>query len=155
MIVKRSAWKLLLFRAFFPGPLRRRFVPVVIFLAVDVAVPREARDLAVESVPALAALQTGGMPSPVDRLQVEPVGDFGAAAGTHGRIVGADRRCGRRVRRLDRFDLRYVVVERGRRPLDLRPAHVRPVRPTYVRVMRSAYVRAARRLVVVVGRSAA
>lgn len=75
--------------------------PIVIFLAVDVAIPGEARDFAVESVSTLAALEAGGVPSPVDRLKIEAIGDPQAAAGADGRLVRGRRR--RRARRLDRL----------------------------------------------------
>ena len=57
------------------------FLPVVVFLAVDGAVACETGDFAVEGRPALGALQARGVPSPVDREQVKPVGDARVAAG--------------------------------------------------------------------------
>lgn len=79
--------------------------PVVILLAVDVAVSAEAGDLAVEALAAVRALEARGVPPPVDGLQVEPVGYPEAAARAHHtrNILGLRGRRGRR------FQLRHRV----------------------------------------------
>lgn len=70
--------------------------PIVVLLAVDVAVPAETGDLAVESLTAVRALKTGGVPPPVHGLQVEPVGYPKAASGANDswNVLGLRWRCG-------------------------------------------------------------
>lgn len=126
-------------------------LPVVVLFAVDVAVPGEARDLPVQGVPALTALEAGGVPPPVHRLEIEPVGDPEAAAGADGAAAvfgAARRRRRRRSGRVERLQLGYVVFEGGVRSAEL------ALRLGLVEGRRAACVRSAG-LVVVVGRGAA
>jgi hypothetical protein len=98
-----------------PGQCTARAAAVVVLFAVDVAVPGEARDLPVEGVPALTALEAGGVPPPVHRLEIEPVGDPEAAAGADGAaaVFGAARRRRRRrsgrVERLQLAKFRFAL----------------------------------------------
>lgn len=70
--------------------------PIVVLLAVDVAVPAETGDLPVEALAAVRALKAGGVPPPVDGLQVEPVGYPKATSGANdsGDVLGLCRRGG-------------------------------------------------------------
>lgn len=57
-------------------------VPVVVFLAVDVAFPGEARHLPVEGLSALTTCEAGRVPPTLHGQQVKSVGDSGATART-------------------------------------------------------------------------
>lgn len=47
--------------------------PIVVLFAVDVPVPAEAGDLAVEALATVRALEARGVPSPVDGLEIKSV----------------------------------------------------------------------------------
>lgn len=131
------------------------YSPVVVLFAVNIPVPRKTRDLPVQRIPALATLQTGSMPPPVHRLQIEPVRDPHPAPRTHGpvRVVAggaARRRRRRRPRRLQRFEFRYVVFEGRVRPT----ANLAGRRLRLVGRGRPARIRTARLVVVVRGGAA-
>lgn len=71
--------------------------PIIILLAIDVPVTTEARDLSVETLTAVRALETRGVPPPVDRLKIEPVGYSEATSRTNypGNVLGLRGRRGR------------------------------------------------------------
>lgn len=73
--------------------------PIIVLLAIDVAVTAEARDLSVETLTAVRALETRGVPPPVNRLKIEPVGYPEAApcANHPGNVLGLRGRGGRRL----------------------------------------------------------
>jgi len=73
--------------------------PIIVFLAIDVAVTAEARDLPVETLTTVRALETRGVPPPVNRLEIEPVGYPEAApcANHPGNVLGLRGRGGRRL----------------------------------------------------------
>lgn len=70
---------------------------VVILFAVDVAVPAEAGDLAVESLTTVGALQASGMPPSVYRLEIKPVGYSETTSSAHDPwyVLGLGWRCWR------------------------------------------------------------
>lgn len=73
--------------------------PIIVLLAVNVSVPAETGDFAVEALTAVGALKAGRVPPPVHRLKVKPVGYPEAASGAnHPRhIVGLRGWGGRRL----------------------------------------------------------
>lgn len=65
---------------------------MVILLAVNVAVSGEAGNFSVERASTLAALQTGGMPTPLHSEQVIPVDYLASAASAHDVLLVFGRR---------------------------------------------------------------
>lgn len=57
--------------------------PIIVLLAVNVSVPAETGDFAVEALTAVGALKAGRVPPPVHRLKVKPVGYPEAASGAN------------------------------------------------------------------------
>lgn len=88
-----------------------RHLPIVVLLAVDVPVASETGDLSVEGCVALAALEAGRVPLPVDRRQVEPVHDPPAASGAVGSVLRRGERRPRRPRRRQLLHLRFEILE--------------------------------------------
>ena len=64
--------------------------PGVVFSAVDLAVSREAREVAVQRLLALRAAQTVDVPLLVGHHQEVPVADETSASGAHARLSAVD-----------------------------------------------------------------
>lgn len=134
------------------------YLPIVIFLAINISVPRKARNFPIQSIPTLATLQTSRMPPSINSLQVKSVRNFKSTTGTNRAtaiLIWMMRRwCRWSSRGLKRFYFGYVMLK-GRMwsaHFRRRPAYVRTMLlvTTEVRLMRSTYVRSAGRLVIVI-----
>jgi hypothetical protein len=68
-------------------------LPVIVLLAVDIAVSRVAFRLAVQRLSTLATLQTGSVPPSVHRQEIEPVGDPVGTPCAHHNVIDRGRRC--------------------------------------------------------------